>query len=80
MEFVLCDFEQGSLIPIWELTTGSPKTQLINVFKKMCEENSIPEAIADITVVKNDYYMVKNKAGGLYWEFSYRSKTERRIS
>jgi len=74
---VLCDFEKGSLIPIWELTTGARKAQLQAAFDQLCRENPIPEAMADVTVIKNDVYMVKCVSGGLYWDFGgFNTKAE----
>ena len=68
---VLCDFEKGSLRPIWDLA-GNPtrKAQLEAAFNELIKMYPIPEAIADLVTIKNDAFMVKNKAAGLYWDFS----------
>lgn len=68
---VLCDFEKGSLRPIWDLTDNpTRKAQLEAAFNEMIKMYPIPEAIADLVTIKNEVFMVKNKAAGLYWDFS----------
>jgi hypothetical protein len=77
---VLCDFEKGSLRPIWDLA-GDPtrKAQLEAAFNELIKRYPIPEAIADLVAIKNEAFMVKSKSAGLYWDFSgFNEKAEKK--
>ena len=67
---VLCDFEEGSLRPIWELAeTDARKNELKAAFNKILQDHPLPAKMANVVSLKDDAYMVKNKACGLYWDF-----------
>lgn len=66
---VLCDFEAGSLRPIWEFASPTRQKELKAAFNKMLEENPLPKKMTNVVSLKNDVYMVKSKANGLYWDF-----------
>ena len=67
---VLCDFDKGSLRPIWDLCDSPARMQVLKgAFNKLCETNPLPEAFADLAAVKNNAYMIKNKATGLFFDF-----------
>lgn len=65
---VLCDFEEGSLRPIWEFASPERQRELIAAFNKMLENHPLPEKMANVVSLKDDAYLVKNKANGLYWD------------
>jgi hypothetical protein len=67
---VLCDFEEGSLRPIWEFAeTEARKNELKAAFNKMLQSHPLPEKMANVVALKDNAYMVENKACGLYWDF-----------
>ena len=67
---VLCDFEEGSLRPIWEFAeTEARKNELKAAFNKMLQNHPLPEKMANVVALKDNAYMVQNKACGLYWDF-----------
>lgn len=69
---VLCDFENGSLIPIWDLaSTQQRKNALIAEFNKLAKQYPLPEAYAGIGVgMENNFFFVKSKSNGQYWDFA----------
>lgn len=66
----LCDFEEGSLRPIWEFCDDAArKKQLKDAFYDLLDEYPLPEELADLAEVKGEQFMVRCKESNLYWDF-----------
>jgi len=66
---VLCDFEKGSLRPVWELAPSHERAAALKAaFDEMKKEFPLPEAFADIIGLESSQYMVQNVASQLYWD------------
>ncbi|MFP4365229.1 MAG: RICIN domain-containing protein [Spirochaetia bacterium] len=66
---VLCEFETGSLRPIWELADSPQRrSELRQVFDEMKEENPLPPAFVDILAMENEILMFQNVGTGKYWD------------
>lgn len=67
---VLCDFEKGSLLPIWELASSQArKNAIMNAFQKLAATHPLPEPFAGLRVgMANASFFVKSKATGAYWD------------
>lgn len=66
---VLCDFEEGSLRPIWEFASPERQNELKAAFNKLLQKNPLPQQMANLGFLKENAYMVQCKAGGQYWDF-----------
>jgi hypothetical protein len=77
---VLSDFDKNSLKPIWDFCEDpARKAALIAYFNKMCAENPLPKAFANLGELTGNAYMVKNKAANLYWDFAgFNTKAEQK--
>jgi hypothetical protein len=66
---VLCDFEKGSLRPVWELAPSLEREAALKAaFEEMKKEFPLPEAFADIIGLESSQYMIQNVASKLYWD------------
>jgi hypothetical protein len=77
---VLCDFDESSLIPIWELAaTQSRRNEIMNAFNQLASQYPLPEAFAGLGLgMANESFYVKSKSSGLYWDlpgFHFDAKT-----
>jgi hypothetical protein len=77
---VLSDFDKNSLKPIWDFCEDpGRKAALIAYFNKMCAENPLPKAFANLGELTGNAYMVKNKAANLYLDFpGFNTKAEQK--
>lgn len=66
---VLCDFEPGSLRPIWDLADSpARRSELQQAFEEMKREHPLPKAFVDIMALESGIFMVQNVSTGLYWD------------
>ncbi|MGM0613374.1 MAG: RICIN domain-containing protein [Bacteroidota bacterium] len=67
---VLCDFDEKSLIPIWELaSTQSRKNKLKAYFDKVLVKNhELPESMVNLVSLADKVYRIKSKGTDKYWD------------
>jgi len=77
---VLCDFEKGSLRPIWELADSAVRrSELKQAFEVLKTEKPLPKEFLDIMAIQTDLYMIQNVETELYWDLpGYNSSAEAR--
>ncbi|MBI9106556.1 MAG: RICIN domain-containing protein [Spirochaetales bacterium] len=65
----LVDFEDGSLMPIWELAeTASRKRELEAGFKQLLARYPIPEGNGASLMMADATFFIKSKSENLYWD------------
>lgn len=67
---VLCDFDEKSLIPIWELASSQKrKNQLKSYFMNVMIKNyELPEAMANLVALAGKTFRIKSKGTDKYWD------------
>lgn len=67
----LVDFEDGSLMPIWELAgSDSRKRELEAGFKQLLARYPLPEGNGASLMMADATFFIKSKSEELYWDFA----------